>query len=160
MATDTKLMAREDPTSGRLTDIRRYTYTQYNGRTDLVDLDAMPAFGTGPWVYDAPTRSAVPASSQLTLSAGTLTVDPDGVGTVSVQIQSRAALAGKVVDLVSPTNVYLPIAAFSWVLDGSGNADVVFNQGTMLRCKDPVKLQFNLRDGSSPASVELELTLD
>jgi hypothetical protein len=153
MANETKLMGRVDPTSGELKDIQYYRFAQYNGDADLVDLNAFPTEDFGPWTYNSGTKLAEAAVSALTLNLYTITVTPDGVATQAVIISGPI---GAVVDAVFSGPV--PIDGVQWTLDGSGNATVTFGP-TTLRTVTPLKVKFDLQDGSSPVPVELEINL-
>lgn len=147
-----KLMGHQNQTNGCLTNIKYYSFTEYNGNSDLVELDEFPIVD-GPWVYSPTSKQAIAAISLLSLSVNPVNVTADGVDYTTTVISGPASA---IVNVTFAGAV--PIDAIQYTLDGSGNATVTFGP-TTLRTTSPLTVCFDLDDGTSPRIAKLQLNL-
>ena len=150
--TETKLMGLVNSTTGALSDIKLYAFSEYDGNADLVDMNAFPTM-EGPLEYDTPTKLAKAAVASITFSVDPVNLTANGVATATT------VLTGPVDAVVDVTfQGAVPIDAIQYTLNGSGNATVTFGPTTLLS-SGSIKVCFDLNDGSSSCAAELALNL-
>lgn len=155
--TEKKLMGYLDPTTGELTDIRKRSYSEYNGNADLVDVASYPTVA-GPLAYDAPSDSAVAPSTDLTLKQSgvpvtAVTVTADDIDTEVVDIEGPASAV-----VTISFNGVLPVSALSITLDASGGGSVTFGP-TKLCNSTATKVKFKSDATTITKAVELDVKL-